>query len=190
METPKSIRYFEQLYLVSLFLGLIQGASIVNILNLNIVDEFFLAGFQFIALLISGVLVLLTSRLRSRFFKWVITLLFILSLAVMIPSLAFYLEQGTMGYIAIVQIAMQAIAIYLLFTPESNEWFSYRASVTDNETDTDPLGIKRGVREGIKNVLAFMIFFAVIAAIIWIFLKLRSNIKISKTHGTRRVSLV
>ena len=166
METPKAIRYFEQLYLASLFLGLIQGASLVNILNLNIVEAYGLAGFQFIILLITGGLVLLTSRLRSSFFKWVLTLLFVLGLALIIPNLAIYLEQGTMGYISIIQIAMQATAMYLLFTPESNEWFSYKAP----GTDTDPLGIKRGALEGIKNVLAFMIFFAVIVAIIWVFL--------------------
>ena len=124
MEMPKSIKLFEQLFLGSLALGVIQGALMSNSLGLSGGAAYSVAGFQVIIMLVVGALVLLTSRKKSVICKWINTVFFVLGLVAFIPNLAMFIEQGVMGVISAVQVLMQAYAIYLLFNSDSKDWFA------------------------------------------------------------------
>ena len=124
MEMPKSIKLFEQLFLGSLVLGVIQGALMSSEMGLSGGEAYSVAGMQVLILLIIGALVLLTSRKKSVICKWVNTVFFVLGMVMFIPSLAMFIEQGVMGVISAVQVLMQAYAIYLLFNADSKAWFA------------------------------------------------------------------
>ena len=124
MEMPKSIKLFEQLFLGSLVLGVIQGALMSSEMGLSGGEAYSVAGMQVLILLIVGALVLLTSRKKSVICKWVNTVFVVLGMGMFIPSLAMFIEQGVMGVISAVQVLMQAYAIYLLFNADSKAWFA------------------------------------------------------------------
>ena len=77
MEMPKSIKLFEQLFLGSLVLGVIQSALMSNSMGLSGGAAYGVAGFQVLVMLIVGSLVLLTSRKKSVVCKWINTVFFI-----------------------------------------------------------------------------------------------------------------
>lgn len=124
MNMPESIKLFEQLYLSSLVLGVIQAALMSNSLGLSGGAAYGVAGFQVLIIVIVGSFVLLTSRKRSVICKWINTVFFVFGLIVLIPNLAFFIEQGVMGVTGAVQVLMQAYAIYLLFSADSKAWFA------------------------------------------------------------------
>jgi hypothetical protein len=124
MEMPKSIKLFEQLFLGSLVLGVIQSVLMSNSMGLSGGAAYGVAGFQVLVMLIVGSLVLLTSRKKSVVCKWINTVFFIFGMVAVIPNLAMYIEQGLMGVISAIQILMQAYAIYLLFNSDSKDWFA------------------------------------------------------------------
>jgi len=126
MEMPKSIRLFEQLFLGSLIFGVIQSALIVNEMGVTGDDVYKTSIFQAAVIFFTGVLVLLTSRKKSVFCKWLLVMLMVLGLIEFIPALAFFIKQGVMGWISAVQITMQAFAVYFLFNSDSKEWFASR----------------------------------------------------------------
>ena len=124
MEMPKSMKLFEQLFLGSLVLGVINSALLSNEMGLGGGAAYGVAGFQVLIMVIIGALVLLTSRKKSVICKWINTVFFVLGMVAFIPSLAMYIEQGVMGVISAVQVLMQAYAIYLLFNADSKAWFA------------------------------------------------------------------
>ena len=124
MEMPKSIKLFEQLFLGSLVLGVIQGALMSSEMGLSGGAAYSVAGFQVLIMVIVGALVLLTSRNKSVICKWINTVFFVLGMVMFIPNLAMFIEQGVMGVISAVQVLMQAYAIYLLFNADSKAWFA------------------------------------------------------------------
>ena len=128
MEMPKSIKLFEQLYLGSLVLGVIQGALMQNSMdampNPAGVSEAEIIGFQIIIMIIIGSLVLLTSRKKSVVCKWIITIFFVAGMFAAIPGLAISMQQGVMGLISVIQLLMQAWGTYLLFNSDSKDWFA------------------------------------------------------------------
>jgi len=132
MEMPKSIKLFEQLFLGSLILGIIQSALMSdelaalmhNDLGLSGDAAYAVAGFQFLIIIFIGALVLLTSRKKSVICKWIITVNLVSGIFMFIPTLAAMLEQGVMGLISIAQLCMQVYAVYLLFNADSKEWFA------------------------------------------------------------------
>ena len=124
MEMPKSIKLFEQLFLGSLALGVIQSALMSNEMDLSGGAAYGVAGFQVLLFIILGALVLLTSRKKSVICKWINTVFFVLGMVMFIPNLAIFIEQGVMGVIGAVQLLMQAYAIYLLFDADSKAWFA------------------------------------------------------------------
>ena len=124
MEMPKSIKLFEQLFLGSLALGVIQSALMFNNMGLSGDAAYGVAGFQVLILLIVVTIVLLTSRKKSVICKWISTVFFVFGLVAFIPNLAIFVEQGMAGLIGTAQLLMQAYAIYLLFNSDSKAWFA------------------------------------------------------------------
>ena len=123
MEMPKSIKMFEQLFLGSIALGVIQSALMLNNLDLSGNAAYGVAGFQVLILLIVVTIVLLTSRKKSVICKWISAVFFVFGLVAFIPNLAIFVEQGIAGLISAAQHLMQAYAIYLLFNSDSKAWF-------------------------------------------------------------------
>jgi NADH:ubiquinone oxidoreductase subunit 5 (subunit L)/multisubunit Na+/H+ antiporter MnhA subunit len=121
MEMPKSIKLFEQLFLGSLALGVIQGALMSSEMGLS--GGLFLAGWMALVMLIVGTLVLLTSRKKSLICKWITTVYVVLG--ILYFALLFN-PQGLslMLVISFVGFLMQAYAIYLLFKADSKAWFA------------------------------------------------------------------
>ena len=132
MEMPKSIQLFEQLFLASLVLGVIQSASFSNAAGLTQGAAYNVAIFQVVVLIVVGALVLLTSRKKSAICKWILVTFFVLGLAAFIPNLASYFEHGIMGVIGSVQVLLQAAAIYLLFNSDSKSWFESKKLKSDS----------------------------------------------------------
>lgn len=126
MEMPKSIKLFEQLFLLSLALGVIQSALFLNASGITGDSAFSVAIFQFVILVIVGGLILLTSRKKSVICKWMLIILCVLGLFEYIPSLASFIEHGIMGLIGSAQVLLQVYAIYLLFNADSKTWFESR----------------------------------------------------------------
>ncbi len=124
MEMPKSIKLFEQLFLGSLALGVIQSALMFNNMGLSGDAAYGVAGFQVLILLILVTIVLLTSRKKSVICKWISAVFFVFGLVAFIPNLAIFVEQGMAGLIGAAQLLMQACAIYLLFNSDSKAWFA------------------------------------------------------------------
>ena len=124
MEMPKSIKLFEQLFLGSIALGVIQSALMLNNMDLSGDAAYGVAGFQVLILLIVVTIVLLTSRKKSVICKWISVVFFVLGLVAFIPNLAIFVEQGIAGLISAAQLLMQAYAIYLLFNSDSKAWFA------------------------------------------------------------------
>ena len=80
MEMPKSIKLFEQLFLGSIALGVIQGALMLNNMDLSGDAAYGVAGFQVLILLIVVTIVLLTSRKKSVICKWISAVFFVFGL--------------------------------------------------------------------------------------------------------------
>jgi len=123
MEMPKSIKLFEQLFLVTLVLGVIQSALLLNEAGMMDGAAYSVAIFQVIVIILIGALILLTSRKKSVICKWILVVFFVLGLVAYIPELARFFEHGITGAISSVQVLLQAVAIYLLFNNDSKLWF-------------------------------------------------------------------
>ena len=78
---------------------------------------------QVIGLALVVLLILLISRRGSEIAKWIFLLLFVAGLAIMAPAIPDILSRGQIGLLQLAQIAVQALALYFLFTPESRAWF-------------------------------------------------------------------
>src|SRR6185436_16024154 len=68
-------------------------------------------------------LILLISRKASLVAQLIFLLLFAAGIVLAIPSVPAILDDGQIGLLQIAQIALQAVAIYFLFTPEARAWF-------------------------------------------------------------------
>lgn len=124
---PRSIVRFEQLYLLTLAMGLgltifSWDASVATIRQAG-GGPGLLAAIQGVTLAILLGLVLLVSRAASVLAKWALILLFLAGLAIMLirPGLTF--GAGPILAVQIAQILIQLAALYLLFTAEARAWF-------------------------------------------------------------------
>ena len=123
---PKTIRAFEALFLASLAVGALQSFAGWNALAAR-----GSAGEMLSLLVLTfgtlGGLVLLVSRGRSRAAKWVLVLLYLAGLPLFVRSW----DAGTivgLGWLALVQAAMQVTALALLFTREARAWLAIAPS--------------------------------------------------------------
>lgn len=71
----------------------------------------------------SRLFVLLISRKASLAAQILFLLLFAAGAVLAIPAVPAILTDGEIGLLQIVQIALQGVAIYFLFTPEARAWF-------------------------------------------------------------------
>ena len=117
-EKPNHIKYFERAWLISLAIGVVisalssQGMGITAALMQTIV---------FVILLIN---ILLISRKRSNIAKWVLIVMFFLGLPMYVPLLSILLSAGFVGVLSLLQLTVQLVGFYFLFTHQSRQWFS------------------------------------------------------------------
>ena len=117
-EKPNHIKYFERAMLISLAIGVVisalssQGMGITAVL------------FQTIVLVILLINILLISRKRSNIAKWVLIVIFFLGLPMYVPLLSILLSAGFVGVLSLLQLTVQLVGVYFLFTHQSRQWFS------------------------------------------------------------------
>ena len=117
-EKPNHIKYFERAMLISLAPGVVilalssQGMGITAVL------------FQTIVLVILLINILLISRKRSNIAKWVLIVMFVLGVPMYVPLLSILLSAGFVGVLSLLQLTVQLVGFYFLFTHQSRQWFS------------------------------------------------------------------
>jgi hypothetical protein len=103
---PKSIKLFEQLYLGSLALGIVQCSFFLNELKNANVNTSLIVVFWLILFLALGIIVLLVSRKRNSFCKWILVIMTLGGLYAYIPALSVLITSGFMGFIYLRQIKL------------------------------------------------------------------------------------
>lgn len=130
---PDSIILFERLYLGALALGLVNlfvswDRSIALMTSdpgaaaLGDPATFILVVFV-ISFGVSLTLWYFAARRRSRVAKWILTVLFVLGLFSLPGSIAQGVFSGIGGLFAAAAWLLQAVALFMLFRPDSNAWF-------------------------------------------------------------------
>ena len=133
-ERPNSIKYFEWLWLGSILIGIIVSAISYQHMLSEIQNEFGELGSLFEILVPIGtaigvgltlLFVLLTSRRQNKVAKWFLVIMFGLGLAFSIPELNTRFGYSVfVGILSSIQIALQCVGIYFLFTSGSRAWFA------------------------------------------------------------------
>lgn len=124
---PVSMIRFEQLYLLSLAIGLLtamfgweqsRATAQASGLGVGVV-----IAVQALTLALMLFLILFVSRRGSVVAKWILIALFVAGLALMAVNSQALFRGGIMAIVQIGQILLQLTAMYFLFTPESRRWF-------------------------------------------------------------------
>ena len=123
----KDIVIFERLMLAALFIGVVNTALRYKELSAGPGGAPLVLSVFFGGVVVMLTLILLISRNGSNVAKWIFMILASLMIVNYIPVLADFLDRGVVGILSICQTAMQAVAIYLLFTRESQVWFASNA---------------------------------------------------------------
>ena len=125
MMRPVSIEYFERLSFLAMMVGIA-----FTILSWNPGEaERLHVGPMFLPLALAGcyvllgTLVLLISRKASLIAQMIFLLLCAAGAVLAVPAVPAILSDGEIGLLQVVQIALQGVAIYFLFTPEARAWF-------------------------------------------------------------------
>lgn len=128
---PRSIVWFEWLYVATLVVGGIQSAVGWPRLRM-LANMSFILTVQVITFAVILLLVLLVSRARSNVAKW----LLVFGVALGLPVLYQAVRSGHFSGILIltaVQTLAQIVAMLLLFTPEAQDWMHNRTRVATLE---------------------------------------------------------
>jgi hypothetical protein len=123
----KHIVIFERLMLAALFIGVVNTALQYKELSAGPGGAPLVLSVFFGGVIVMLTLILLISRKGSNVAKWIFMILAGLLFVNYIPVLADFLDRGLVGILSICQTAMQAVAIYFLFTRESQLWFASHA---------------------------------------------------------------
>ena len=121
---PPAVAWFERLFLFSLLLAPLQAAIGWGKLSERGSQPEMLAILG-LTLATLGGLALLVSRGRSGSSRWVLTLLVLIGLPLFVLSALRGTLVGSLA-LALIQAALQAGGIALIFTPHSREWLRRR----------------------------------------------------------------
>jgi hypothetical protein len=105
----------------SIFIGIIEVALNFKRLS-SFMGQGFMFGIQLFVLVAITSLILLISRKKNRIAKWIFVILFIFGLPQYIQALSNMLDLGVVGILSALQLVVQCIAIYYLFTPAFSSW--------------------------------------------------------------------
>jgi hypothetical protein len=128
---PTSILYFERLSLLSIFAGIAFAIvawqdGLATVERVNGFGPAFMPLLQLCGLALLLILIFLISRRASVVAKWIFAGLFLFGAVAIAPQLPAELGRGLIGLLLLTQLAIQAAAIYFLFSPESRDWFGER----------------------------------------------------------------
>jgi len=122
MMRPTTIVAFEALYLVTLAIGILQAYLGWQQLQ-AMASPFFIVTIQLVTLGLLVVLILLVSRRRSRFAKWVLVVLFVIGLPMTVKIFASGQLAGSAA-LTVCQSLLQLIGLVMLFLPASRAWLT------------------------------------------------------------------
>ena len=142
---PNHIKYFEWSWLASIVLGIIVSGLTYSELT-DKLDPVSVGIIQFLVLAFTITLVLLISRKKSNFAKLTLLFLYPVGLYFYIPQLSDLFLMGMAGVISSIQLILQCIGIYFLFTPEAKQWFQDNTLTPPIEvSDTNTITPKRSL---------------------------------------------
>lgn len=125
---PQSIVNFERIYILSIILSIVAAFVGWDTMMANPAVQRFGPNFVWITEAVSLIIMLLLlyfiARRASVVAKWIFVILFLLGLIGFLMQLGTLFQTGILGIIQIVQIVLQAIAVYLLFRPDARAWFA------------------------------------------------------------------
>jgi hypothetical protein len=124
---PTSILYFERLSILSILVGMVftwidWKDQIAGVRASGLPPEVVPITLAF-SLAILLLLIFLISRKGIGIAKWIFVALFAVGLVFSVPQVLGALDRGLVGLLQLTQLVVQGMAIYFLFTPESNDWF-------------------------------------------------------------------
>jgi hypothetical protein len=126
---PRSITLFESLSLAAVALGALILALTWNALMASVYARIRGSGIEpavmimtilYVGLLV--LLILLTSRRASVVAKWLFAAIIVAEAVFTVPGLPAMLRGGLVGWLQIVQLALQLVALWFLFVPASRLW--------------------------------------------------------------------
>ena len=142
---PNHIKYFEWSWLASIVLGIIVSGLTYSELT-DKLDPVSVGIIQFLVLAFTITLVLLISRKKSNFAKLTLLFLYPVGLYFYIPQLSDLFLMGMAGVISSIQLILQSIGLYFLFTPEAKQWFQDNTLTPPIEvSDTNTITPKRSL---------------------------------------------
>lgn len=134
MERPQSIIWFERCYLGGVMLGLMNTAinwpavqaQVSAAPNSGLLPSWFSYATLAIGLGINIVLWFFVAQKGSVVAKWIVTILFGIGALSMAYVLAMGLIPPTFNVVSVVTLLLQAIAVFMLFRPDTRTWFGER----------------------------------------------------------------
>jgi cell division protein FtsW (lipid II flippase) len=127
---PSSIVNFERLALLAVALGALviwlSWDTVVESARAQVRGTGIEPALAILSVIYVGLLVLLiflTSRRGSAVARWLFVLITVATLLLTLPKLPGMVQAGTTGWIEILQLVFQVIAVALLFTAASRAWF-------------------------------------------------------------------
>jgi hypothetical protein len=125
---PQSIILFERIVLATIALGIV--ASVLNwqrtVASIQAVGfgPGFIIAIQAVSVAVMLLLLYFIARRASEVAKWIFIVLVVLGALNLLVSFKAVLAMGPGGMISPFQIVLQLVAIWLLFRPDSLEWFA------------------------------------------------------------------
>jgi len=123
---PSNVARFEQLMYLSLGIGVI-----ISVLQFSYFESRTGAGFvllvQAIVLAVFVLFIWLIARRRANWARWTLLVMFLLGLILFVPIVRETLQRSPLvAGLNITQLALQAVALYLVFTGNAVDWFKSR----------------------------------------------------------------
>lgn len=120
---PSNVARFELLMYVSLVIGAVNSALQFQALTAQASPAFIL-GIQGFVFALFILLIWLIARKRQNWARWTFLVLFVIGLPFSVPQLLATLQTSPVSAgLSVVQIVMQAYALFLIFTGNAKDWF-------------------------------------------------------------------
>ena len=133
---PNHIKYFEWTWLVSILLGIIVSGLTYDELATKS-NPVLIGTIQLLLLVFAITLVLLISRQKNNFFRLTLLFIFPIGLYFYIPQLSNLFSMEIVGVLSSVQLTLQCLGLYFLFTSESRQWFQNTPSLSNETSNTN-----------------------------------------------------
>lgn len=117
---PKTIMWFEQLYLLAILIEMVRIALQWQLLTQSSSGDIWV---RVAAVAISVLLVVLASRRRKRIAGLLLAALFVIGLPIVATLFQPGVDMATSTFI-VIQVVLQAVAIAMFFAPASRAWYA------------------------------------------------------------------